>query len=86
MSFTYETEITTYLRISVQQIKKEPLTTIPVYISLCLFVISLELLTYKELFCGKSNRETLNKSLYTSCLHRKNKNFIKSTEKSTEKL
>ena len=49
------------LRISVQQIKKEPLTTIPVYISLCLFVIFLELLTYKELFCGKSNRETLNK-------------------------
>ncbi|MCI6652303.1 MAG: hypothetical protein MSH11_02600 [Ruminococcus sp.] len=74
------------LRISVQQSKKEPLTTIPVYISLCFFVISLELLTYKELFCGKSNRETLNKSLYTSCLHRKNKNFIKSTEKSTEKL
>ncbi|MGN1132815.1 MAG: hypothetical protein ACI4RL_07880 [Ruminococcus sp.] len=45
------------LRITVQQVKKETLTTIPAYVGLCLGIVILEFFIYNYLFCRKSKKK-----------------------------
>ncbi|MGN1125865.1 MAG: hypothetical protein ACI4RI_00340, partial [Ruminococcus sp.] len=45
------------LRITVRQVKKETLTTFPIYVGLCLSIAILEFLVYTNLFCRKSKEK-----------------------------